>query len=209
MKRRRRTRLQIVGRAWLPFAPILRHQWRRTRELRKVPSKMLMSSMKKRLRYSRSNASRPSFFPKTGRRSARPRAPCSCSFRTSQPSATSDFVRETDSICGTRQLGESLFEMSTEWTPVQDRFVVLVTLVEGLVRLPLSELDLRHHLLYARLIDHILRSDLNPHRSVRYGCPPRLDSTDLERTPARPILRGGDSPSRGRHTTKSSSVSHL
>ncbi|WPG98447.1 protein efr3 [Acrodontium crateriforme] len=56
---------------------------------------------------------------------------------------------------------EKLFETSTEWTPVQDRFVVLVTLVEALIRLPLAEADLRHHLLYTGLIDHILRSDLN------------------------------------------------
>lgn len=54
-----------------------------------------------------------------------------------------------------------IFEMSTEWTPMQDRFVVLVTIVETLVRLPLKEQDLGQHLLYTSLIDHILRSDLN------------------------------------------------
>ena len=54
-----------------------------------------------------------------------------------------------------------LFEICTAWTPVQDRFVLMVTAVETLVRMPLRELDLQEHLLYTNLIDHILRSDLN------------------------------------------------
>ena len=54
-----------------------------------------------------------------------------------------------------------LFEICTGWTPVQDRFILMVTTVETLVRLPLRETDLTQHLLYTQLIDHILRSDLN------------------------------------------------
>lgn len=54
-----------------------------------------------------------------------------------------------------------IFELCTTWTPVQDRFILLVTAVETMVRLPLKELDLRQHMLYAALIDAILRSDLN------------------------------------------------
>jgi len=54
-----------------------------------------------------------------------------------------------------------LFELCTAWTPVQDRFVLLVTAVELMVRLPLKELDVRQHVLYTALIDAILRSDLN------------------------------------------------
>lgn len=54
-----------------------------------------------------------------------------------------------------------LFEICTSWTPVQDRFIVMVSLVESLVRLPLREEDLDQHLLYSNLIDHILYSDLN------------------------------------------------
>ncbi|KAI7485687.1 hypothetical protein KC351_g3807 [Hortaea werneckii] len=54
-----------------------------------------------------------------------------------------------------------IFELCTAWTPVGDRFILLVTAVETLVRLPLKERDIRQHLLHASLIDHILRSDLN------------------------------------------------
>ncbi|TKA23871.1 hypothetical protein B0A50_07006 [Salinomyces thailandicus] len=54
-----------------------------------------------------------------------------------------------------------VFELCTAWTPVQDRFILLVTAVEMLVRLPLKESDMRQHLLYASLIDHILKSELN------------------------------------------------
>lgn len=54
-----------------------------------------------------------------------------------------------------------LFEICTGWTPVQDRFILMVTAVETLVRLPLRESDMIQHLLYTQLIDHILRSDLN------------------------------------------------
>ena len=53
------------------------------------------------------------------------------------------------------------FELCTSWTPVQDRFILLVTVVETLVHLPLKERDLRQQLLYAGIIDDILRSDLN------------------------------------------------
>ncbi|TKA72332.1 hypothetical protein B0A55_06748, partial [Friedmanniomyces simplex] len=53
------------------------------------------------------------------------------------------------------------FELCTTWTPVQDRFILLVTTVETLVHLPLKERDLRQHVLYATLVDSVLRSDLN------------------------------------------------
>ena len=54
-----------------------------------------------------------------------------------------------------------LFELCATWTPVQDRFILMVTAVETLVRLPLREADLTQHLLYTHIINHILRSDLN------------------------------------------------
>lgn len=54
-----------------------------------------------------------------------------------------------------------LFQMCTAWTPVQDRFILIVTSVETLVRLPLREVDLTQHLLYTHLINDILHSDLN------------------------------------------------
>ena len=68
-----------------------------------------------------------------------------------------------------RQISESsvntwatkVFELCTAWTPVQDRYILLITTVDALTRLPLKESDLRQHLLYTSLIDHVLRSDLN------------------------------------------------
>nr|POF15178.1 protein efr3 [Quercus suber] len=79
---------------------------------------------------------------------------------------TSDAIRpKTTENAGARTATDSwaskLFEMSTAWTAVQDRFILLVTAVETLLHLPLKESDLRQHLLYTSLIDHILRSDLN------------------------------------------------
>ncbi|QIW94889.1 hypothetical protein AMS68_000407 [Peltaster fructicola] len=54
-----------------------------------------------------------------------------------------------------------LFETITTWTPVQDRFIILVTATETLIRLPLSDESISQHLLLTQLIDDILRSDLN------------------------------------------------
>lgn len=81
-------------------------------------------------------------------------------------SVTSDAIRpktteKMGALTATDSWASKLFEMSTAWTAVQDRFILLVTAVETLLRLPLKEHDLRQHLLYTSLIDHILRSDLN------------------------------------------------
>ena len=54
-----------------------------------------------------------------------------------------------------------VFELCTAWTPVQDRFILLVTAVEMLVRIPSWEDDMKQHLLYTSVIQHILASDLN------------------------------------------------
>lgn len=54
-----------------------------------------------------------------------------------------------------------LFEMCTAWTAVQDRFILMVTTVETLVRAPLKESGLHQHLLYTALIDQVLSSELN------------------------------------------------
>jgi len=54
-----------------------------------------------------------------------------------------------------------LFTICTAWIPVQDRFILMVTAVEALVRLSLKESEIKQQLLYTTLIDHILYSDLN------------------------------------------------
>lgn len=55
----------------------------------------------------------------------------------------------------------TLMEMVTRWAPVQDRFVILVTVVETLVRSPVAEENLEQQLLLVSLAGWLLRSDIN------------------------------------------------
>lgn len=55
----------------------------------------------------------------------------------------------------------SMFTTCTAWTPVQDRFILLVTITDTLVAQPMQDHDLRGHVNVTRLIDTVLRSDLN------------------------------------------------
>ena len=55
----------------------------------------------------------------------------------------------------------ALIEMVAKWAPVQDRFVILVTIVETLIRAPIVEESLENQLLLISLIGWLLRSDLN------------------------------------------------
>ncbi|KAK5108710.1 hypothetical protein LTR62_007857 [Meristemomyces frigidus] len=53
------------------------------------------------------------------------------------------------------------FEQCVAWTPVQDRFILLVTAVDTMIHLPLRERDMRQHQLLASSVDNTLKSDLN------------------------------------------------
>ena len=55
----------------------------------------------------------------------------------------------------------SLVEMVTRWAPVQDRFVILVTIMETLVRSPVAEENIEQQLLLVSLVGWLLRSDIN------------------------------------------------
>ncbi|KAL9579989.1 MAG: hypothetical protein Q9212_004766 [Teloschistes hypoglaucus] len=55
----------------------------------------------------------------------------------------------------------AIIEMVTRWTPVQDRFIILVTVMETLVRSPISEENLRQQLLLTTLVDWLLKSSIN------------------------------------------------
>jgi len=55
----------------------------------------------------------------------------------------------------------ALVEMVTRWAPVQDRFVILVTIMETLVRSPAAEGNLEQQLLLVSLVGWLLRSDIN------------------------------------------------
>lgn len=54
-----------------------------------------------------------------------------------------------------------LFETIARWTPVQDRFIIVITTVETLVRSPIVEAILEKQLMLASLVDWLLRSDIN------------------------------------------------
>lgn len=55
----------------------------------------------------------------------------------------------------------ALVEMVTRWTPVQDRFVILVTIMETFVRSPIAEENLDQQILLISLVDWLLKSSIN------------------------------------------------
>jgi hypothetical protein len=54
-----------------------------------------------------------------------------------------------------------VFEIIARWTPVQDRYVILVTAMDTLIRSPLVESNLQQQIVLATMIDSLLRSDIN------------------------------------------------
>ena len=55
----------------------------------------------------------------------------------------------------------SLTEMVTRWTPVQDRFIIVVTTMETLVRSPTTEDNMSNQLVLGRLVQWLLGSTIN------------------------------------------------
>lgn len=53
-----------------------------------------------------------------------------------------------------------VFEHLSKWTPVQNRFVILVTLTDSLTKSPIAEEDLSNQLILVRIIIALLRSDI-------------------------------------------------
>ncbi|TVY90577.1 Protein EFR3 [Lachnellula willkommii] len=54
-----------------------------------------------------------------------------------------------------------IFNMIAQWTPVQDRYVILVTAMEVLVRGQLVDENLQQQLVLATMVDSLLNSDIN------------------------------------------------
>ncbi|KAF2455937.1 hypothetical protein BDY21DRAFT_323775 [Lineolata rhizophorae] len=54
-----------------------------------------------------------------------------------------------------------LFGMMSEWAPVQDRFIILVTLTETLIRSPVEEAVLETQLVVAKIVGWLLSSPIN------------------------------------------------
>ncbi|ETN46898.1 uncharacterized protein HMPREF1541_01087 [Cyphellophora europaea CBS 101466] len=55
----------------------------------------------------------------------------------------------------------ALFETIARWTPVQDRFIIVITAMETMIRSPIVESLLEKQLVVATLIDWLLSSDIN------------------------------------------------
>ena len=55
----------------------------------------------------------------------------------------------------------TIMEIITTWTPVQDRFVILVTAMETLIRSPVAEENLEQQLVLVSIIGCLLRSSIN------------------------------------------------
>lgn len=55
----------------------------------------------------------------------------------------------------------TIMEMIARWAPVQDRFVILVTVVETMIRSPIIEENLEQQLLLIELVEWLLRSSIN------------------------------------------------
>ena len=55
----------------------------------------------------------------------------------------------------------ALMEMMARWVPVQDRYIIVVSALELLAQMPLTDQELPRQLLLASLIGSLLRSDVN------------------------------------------------
>ncbi|KIW45461.1 uncharacterized protein PV06_03852 [Exophiala oligosperma] len=69
--------------------------------------------------------------------------------------------RPNPEIVGQGTWATSLFEAIARWTPVQDRFIILITAMETLVRTPVAENLLEKQLVLATMIDWLLSSSVN------------------------------------------------
>lgn len=87
-------------------------------------------------------------------------------------SATLNFIcttfpfrsRTASNISGAKKSSSwptTIMEMIARWAPVQDRFVILVTVVETMIRCPIVEENLEQQLLLINLVECLLRSSIN------------------------------------------------
>lgn len=60
-----------------------------------------------------------------------------------------------------RNWATTVIELVSRWTPMQDRFVILVTIVETIVSSPVAEENLEQQLVLTTLVGWLLRSDIN------------------------------------------------
>ncbi|MCJ1480958.1 hypothetical protein MMC06_001114 [Schaereria dolodes] len=68
---------------------------------------------------------------------------------------------KTPNLGGSTVWASTLTEIVTRWAPVQDRFVILVTIMETLVRSPVAEETLEQQLVLLTLVGDLLSSSIN------------------------------------------------
>lgn len=54
-----------------------------------------------------------------------------------------------------------MFDLVSQWAPVQDRYTILITTLDNMIRRPLKDDTLQHHIVLAAMIGSLLRSDIN------------------------------------------------
>lgn len=55
----------------------------------------------------------------------------------------------------------NVYNIIAHWAPVQDRYAILVAVMDALLRLPMKEENIEQHLAYTTMIGSLLRSDVN------------------------------------------------
>ncbi|PQE21233.1 hypothetical protein CJF32_00006384 [Rutstroemia sp. NJR-2017a WRK4] len=79
----------------------------------------------------------------------------------------SDRVAQQESVIATgsnescKGWAPRVFDLIARWTPVQDRYVILVTAMDSLVRTAQVEATLTQQLVLATMVDYLLKSDIN------------------------------------------------
>lgn len=54
-----------------------------------------------------------------------------------------------------------IFQMTTSWAPVQDRYIILVAAMDKLIQSPANGENIEHELILAKMVDSLLKSDIN------------------------------------------------
>ncbi|CZS98647.1 related to myosins, conserved, ubiquitous membrane protein required for cell viability [Rhynchosporium graminicola] len=81
----------------------------------------------------------------------------------------SDRIAQGESLIGRNHLRKDehrgwatrMLGLLARWTPVQDRYIILVTVMDSLVRSQMADANLQHQLVLATMVDSLLRSDIN------------------------------------------------
>ncbi|KAM3503426.1 hypothetical protein MY10362_004210 [Beauveria mimosiformis] len=100
-----------------------------------------------------------------------------------------------------------LFNIISRWAPVQDRYIILLVALDTMVRAPLKEETLDHHIVYTAIIGSMLRSDLNliglSVMDVLHGLIRQMRKLFQLRTGSNPSVSGSDDQLDNPHDSRS------